>query len=177
MALLLASSALVAPALVDTAPAQTKWVSPVSGDWNTAANWNTGVVPNGGVNVVIDVPAAILVTHSAGAHTIGTLTSQENFRITGGTLTINGTATLNGSFALSTGTLAGDGNVNVAGDFTWAGGLMTGSAFVTIEGSATLQALDKGLDAGRTLILKGGGSLFSSDLDLDPSNAVDGTKD
>lgn len=41
---LLVPAVLVSPALAQTIEA--RWLNPVSGDWNTASNWDTGNVPN-----------------------------------------------------------------------------------------------------------------------------------
>jgi hypothetical protein len=88
-------------------PAGAQWIGG-SGDFNDPTHWAGGVVPGPSDDVVIDVPS-ITVTHSTGNHTIQSLTSNDAFVLSGGTLAVAGTLQVeNGnSFALQGGTLAG----------------------------------------------------------------------
>ena len=55
-----------------------------SGDWNTATNWNTGVLPGPTDDVLINVQGDIVVTHSTGSHTARSLFSQNAIVLAGG---------------------------------------------------------------------------------------------
>src|SRR5437879_1549191 len=63
-----------------------RWISPNSGSWGDADNWSTGSVPGAADDVFIDVPQNITVTHSIGAHSIRSLTSQKALNLSGGSL-------------------------------------------------------------------------------------------
>ena len=76
-----------------------------SGDWNTAANWSTGALPGTNDDVLIGSGASITVTHSSGTHTVKSLTSQQAFQLTGGSLTVSNTVQVNNAFTLAGGTL------------------------------------------------------------------------
>src|SRR6185436_9015605 len=71
-----------------------------SGDWNTFTNWSTGALPGPGDDVVIDVPASVTVTHSAGAHTVKSVRSQEDFVLSGGVLTVSNSSAFNTNMTL-----------------------------------------------------------------------------
>ena len=77
-----------------------------SGDWGVAANWSTGALPGANDDVVIGLGTNITVTHSSGADTVKSLTSQQAFQLSGGTLTVSGAVLVNSTFALAGGTLA-----------------------------------------------------------------------
>jgi hypothetical protein len=62
-----------------------------SGDWDTATNWSTGALPGPGDNVVIGSGPSITVTHSSGTHTVNSVTNQQAFVLSGGTLTVSNT--------------------------------------------------------------------------------------
>jgi RHS repeat-associated protein len=98
------SGRLVLALLCLTSPplraATVTWVGG-SGDWNTAANWSTGVLPGPSDDVVIDRPGEILVTHSSGTHTVRSVLSQEAFQLSGGSLTVSNTVQVNNAFNLS----------------------------------------------------------------------------
>jgi hypothetical protein len=64
------------------------WLRPVSGDWNTAANWAGGHVPGANDDAVIPF-ANITVTHAtAAANSARTLLSEASLDISAGSLTI-----------------------------------------------------------------------------------------
>src|SRR5262245_46907101 len=63
-----------------------------TGDWNTATNWSDGVsnrLPGPDDDAVINV-AGISVTHSSGSHTVKSLTINDPFTLSGGTLIVTG---------------------------------------------------------------------------------------
>ncbi|HEY5838344.1 MAG TPA: Ig-like domain-containing protein [Pyrinomonadaceae bacterium] len=82
------------------------WANPVNGNFATAANWSTGVVPTSASDVCIQVDGDYTVTSSAG-RTINSLvvgdpdnTGSQTLQISGSTLTV-----LNGALNSSSGTL------------------------------------------------------------------------
>jgi hypothetical protein len=78
-----------------------------SGDWNTATNWSTGVVPGTNDDILINVQGDVLVTHSSGTHISRRLFSQNAIVLSGGSLTISNTVQVNNGLTLSGGTLRG----------------------------------------------------------------------
>src|ERR1017187_5075891 len=77
-----------------------------SGDWNTATNWSTGLLPGTNDNVVIGAGASITVTHSSGTHTVNSVQSQQAVVLSGGSLTASNSVQVNNTFTLAGGTLA-----------------------------------------------------------------------
>ncbi len=81
-----------------------------SGNWTDAQNWSGGALPGSADDVVIDVPAAITVTHPAGTTSeIASLRTSNHIVVSGthigGTLTVNGTLQTSNQILLSGGTL------------------------------------------------------------------------
>jgi len=85
--------------------ATVSWVAG-SGDWNTANNWSTGVLPGTNDDVLIGSGPPIAVTHSSGRHIVRSLVSQQAFQLTGGSLTVSHTVQVDNTFTLAGGTLA-----------------------------------------------------------------------
>ena len=96
-------SGLQATTTFDARAKRISWVGAVSTDWNTAANWSSGTVPDNGDDLTIpaNVPSARYpvvnstafaksITLTAGAGLAPTLT------MTGGTLSVSGALELNG---------------------------------------------------------------------------------
>lgn len=86
--------------------AASAWKSPISGDWNTATNWSTGIIPNvSTADVTIDAPDTTgnyLVTIATGAsdtinslslNTVNNATGANSPTHTGGRLEVDGTLT------------------------------------------------------------------------------------
>ncbi len=63
------------------------WDNPNGGSWHTASNWSPPRLPGPADNVLIDKPGNIVVTHS-GTTEINSLYSAEEFRLSGGGLTV-----------------------------------------------------------------------------------------
>ncbi len=140
------------PGAVLAAPVN--WVPDADGFWDVVANWSSNpVLPTAADDVTLNVGGATVrtITHRNGTNTINSLTSQENFSLTGGTLTLNGASTVNGVFAMSAGVLAGAGTLTVTGAATITGGQMTGTGTTTLQGPTSISVSGLGLDAGRIL--------------------------
>ncbi|HEY7689486.1 MAG TPA: SBBP repeat-containing protein, partial [Dongiaceae bacterium] len=159
-----------------------QWIGPANGQWNTAANWSTGVIPistddvcippgaNGPV-VVGGLAAAnqsinSLITNvellfNSGPLTIANpSTFDANYTMSGGSLTLNSMATFTGTVALSSGTLTLNGATGFNGAFNLSGGSLTGTGTLTISGLFTWSAgiQDGGgiTDANGGMLLNGG---------------------
>src|SRR5262245_7250009 len=83
-----------------------RWVGG-SGDWNVGTNWSNGTGPGADDDAVIDV-AGVSVTHSSDSHIVRSLTINDPFTLSGGTLTVTGNllAQNGNAFTLGGGTLA-----------------------------------------------------------------------
>ena len=124
-----------------TAPAATiNWVGG-SGDWDTATNWSTGQLPGPADDVVIGSGPSITVTHSTGADTVNSITSQQAFQLSGGSLTVSNNFQINSTLTLSGGTLV-QAIVSLGG----------GTALIVQPGGVTLDGLTVNgiLDVGNT---------------------------
>lgn len=83
------------------------WINPNGGDWNDPGNWDGGVLPGSNDEVIIDMLGTFTVSHSTGATTVKSLTTNHPIDVTGGTLTVTGTLHLtNTAVPLNGGTLA-----------------------------------------------------------------------
>src|SRR5205823_3108312 len=90
------------------------------------------VIPNTGGSAEVLFDGSVL-----GGVTLNSLVSDEPFRITGSTLTLDGPGTFEFNNALTfsgAGFLHGSGTVNVHGFFNWAHGTMTGSGVTNALG-------------------------------------------
>ena len=105
------------------------WMNPDGGDWNTAANWSTGVIPVSTDNAYINTSSAVTITYNdtGVTDTVDQLTSDESLNISAGTLVINGAATINGTLTLDGGELDANGTVT-ASSFTFTSGTLAGSS-------------------------------------------------
>jgi len=85
----LAIATLLAPAAPHAAVVD--WLPDADGFWDVVTNWSSNpALPGGADDVVIDVGGATVrtVTHRSGTNSVTSLTSQENFALTGGTLSL-----------------------------------------------------------------------------------------
>lgn len=94
--------------------AQTNWINPGSGDWNTPGNWSAGV-PNGGVTafIVNNGESVLSAGGSVNLLNVGTIVTSTNSRLliqSNGNLSSSGVATIGNTggtgFATITGPLA-----------------------------------------------------------------------
>ena len=78
------------------------WSLDGSGDWNTGANWSTGMPPGPDDDVTIDRPAGnYTITVSTGSQTAKSLLCEERLVITGGSLDVTGTVQVNNDFEIT----------------------------------------------------------------------------
>ena len=117
--------------------ATTRWIGS-SGDWSNPANWFNGVVPGATDDVLIDVPGGdVTINYSQGNTTINSLTSNENFVLSGGTFSINSTSVIK-NLALQGGTLTGAGDLTITGVMTWTAGTLSGAGTLVMGSGAAL---------------------------------------
>jgi hypothetical protein len=149
-ATLLAVGILVFPLICSAATVS--WVGG-SGDWNTAGNWDTGVLPGPDDDVLIDTAGVITVTHSSGTHAVKSIQSHENFVLSGGSLRVSNNFEVWGGLALSGGTLIGATVVQGVNENTVA---VTGTS-VVLDGVTVNGTIEVGLSInGAQLILTNG---------------------
>ncbi len=125
-------------------------------NWDVAANWSGDTLPGATDQVCIpNLPIANVVFDS-GTHSVASVTSDESFSLTAGTLNVTSTGQPS-TFANLThtgGTLGGSGRVDVNGPLTWNGGTTTGSGMTFSNGPLTISGFGKTLN--RTLVNNGG---------------------
>ncbi len=166
-----------------------EWIATTGGNWNTAANWSTGVVPVATDDVLINLPTGSVVTFGSGTAAVASITTTCGFTMTGGALIVSGAAnfgqlltvnsgtlTLNGSataasLTVAAGTIQGSGSLTVGGASNWNGGAMTGSGSTITQGALTING-SIGLDAGRVLDVQGGVIWSAGQINLNSTNAV-----
>ena len=169
----LLASMLAGPVTVEAVTVS--WNVDSDGFWDVPSNWSTGIVPQPGEDVVIDRPAAnVTVTFRTGTVAVNSLTSAENFAITGGTLDLATSSTLS-TLTMSAGTLGGAGNVAISGLFTWSGGSLSGGGSTDANGGIALSGNVISLRTGRTLNNAGtatwtGTGAFSNDTNVTFNN-------
>ncbi len=126
--------------------AAVSWINPAGGAWELATNWSNGTGPGASDDAVIDVPA-VTVTHSTGTHTVQSLTINNSFTLSGGTLIVTGNLVQQNAntFRMTGGTLrsatvvGGGGSVLVAAGGTL-DGVTLGAAVGGVPTTATVQS-------------------------------------
>jgi hypothetical protein len=114
------------------------WTNPAGGDWNTATNWSTGVVPNFTQDAMIAIPVSNpIVIDSANA--VNSLTdSTASLELTGGSLSLAATSSVGENVTISSGAvLTSAGNLTVGGTLNQSSGVLTGAGTVTVNGLLT----------------------------------------
>jgi hypothetical protein len=141
---------------VTTAPLDVYWISPISGFWHEGSNWSTGAPPGINDNVFINMPG-VTVTFSdgGGSTTVRSLTSQNAFVISNGTLLLTTASTINNTFTITGGGLRGAGDLTVAGLFTWTSGELGGNSILHANGGSRLNGTLLKTFFGRTVNLAG----------------------
>jgi hypothetical protein len=107
------------------------------GNWATAANWSTGVVPSDSDYAC--VPAGDQVTVNSGTNDVGQLDDEGTLALSGGALSINNTSASSaiGTLNQTGGTLTGAAGLDVSGSWSWTGGAQSGSGSTVIDSGAT----------------------------------------
>ena len=154
-------------------PALVVWTGG-SGDWNTAGNWSTGAVPGPTDDVMIGFGPSVTVTHSSGSHTVKSLTSDQVFVLTGGTLSVTNGLQVNNPFILSSGTLQ---NTTVAANSGFSL-IASNAGGATLDGVTVNGVLDVGNSFnGGILTVTNGLVLNGTALVGNPANGWSGRMD
>ena len=123
--------------------AKVDWLHGISGNWNNAADWSTGTVPNGSSNVTIGAPGSYTVTINDAARADDLKISDPGATVEDtSTLDIGGSLTLTaGKFVLGAGGEIAGGTIHLlGGSLNGDGGTLKG---VTVDGSFTVGYLDQ----------------------------------
>jgi hypothetical protein len=132
------------------------WVPNADGDWDTASNWSNGL-PTSNTAVTINTKDTHSITHSTGNDFAKSLkVGNDQFALTGGTLTISGASSFADGLTVAGGVLSA-GKVTIKGPGTFEGGSVTGTTALSISGAATLDNF--GLLGSATLTNSGTTSL------------------
>lgn len=81
------------------------WVNSKGGFWNDPQNWEGGVLPGPGDDVLIDMPDGATITHLEGETQINSLASRNPFVLSGGTLDVNSIVQIDNTFTIEGGAL------------------------------------------------------------------------
>ena len=106
------------------------WAGYTSSDWNTASNWDDGLIPSGTTNVIIS-PTSAHWPSFTGDFSVGTQCN--NLTIQADVLT-----TVAGNFTINAGkslTFSGAGELDISGNWTRLGNFTPGAGTVTFSGS------------------------------------------
>ena len=140
--------------------ANVMWTLTTGDNWDTAADWSSGVTPGTADAVWINTNAVATVTHaSAVSDAIASLSTSatDTLSVSAGSLTVYGAATLQGAVAISAGCLALDGASTMA-SLAETGGVLNiaSTATLTIAGVDTISG---GAVCGGTLATAGATTL------------------
>ena len=140
---------------VRLAPAVINWTNPAGGDWDTASNWQGGVLPGPSDEAVIDEPGNVTITHSTSAtDTVASLSASDPIAFSAGTLTVTGSLSDSSGVTLSGGALANA--IIAAGTSVSGSGTLSG---VTLAGTINNRA-------GGTLTITNGLTLSNGVVEL-----------
>ena len=135
------------------------WINAVGGDWDIASNWSSSPsIPGAADDVLISLANGPNhdITHSSGAaDTINSLTVTGNnlFSLSAGSITVSGAASLAAQVYLSGGALVFNG-ASSASQFSHSNGTLGGTGVLTVTGSALF--LNQNVETGSgTTDLKG----------------------
>ena len=113
------------------------WLPSVGGDWDTASNWSTGVLPTSNDQVTISTATIQTITHSKGNDFAGSLAvGNDIFEMEGGSLGVVSGAAFASGFTLTGGSMSVGTSMSIAsGATTISGGTLAVGASLKIIGS------------------------------------------
>jgi hypothetical protein len=82
---------------------QVSWIGGATGYWGVPTNWNTGMVPGAGDEVMVDLGEPVTIFHDSGETIIGALSMIGKLDLQGGSFTVSGSATIDGGLTISNG--------------------------------------------------------------------------
>jgi hypothetical protein len=157
-------------------PILIRWVSPISGDWNVAANWLPAVLPDPAFLARIEAAGDIVVTHSAGTTHVESLISNERLVIAGGSFEATTTIQVNNVLELRPPATLRNARVLAPEP----GGQPTDGVVVPAGGSATMDrvtlAANTTLESGATLMVQNGLTLSGATVTLSSTGVVTGLR-
>lgn len=133
------------------------WLPDADGFRDVATNWSSNPgMPGAADDVTLSVGGVVVrtITHRTGTNAINSLTSQENFALTGGALEIDEVSTIGGTYTQNGGTLSGAGTLTLSGSGLWSGGEMTGTGTTRVADELAIEGTyfsPTYLTGGRTL--------------------------
>jgi hypothetical protein len=129
-----------------------KWNLDSDGDWSTAADWSTGKLPISSDDVSIDTTDLHTIIFSKMSATVHSLVvGNDDFTMTGGSLTISSVASFANQLSLSGGSLRIGSQGATVGSFAQSGGTLAGAGTVAITGTAALTGTDIYSGTGTTV--------------------------
>ncbi|MDD5332155.1 MAG: YDG domain-containing protein [Rhodoferax sp.] len=116
------------------------WLPDADGNWNVAGNWTNQALPTASNSVVIDRPSGVYtVTASYGTLLAGSLMSNENLLLSGGSLTVSGNSTLGANTTLGTGAVVNlNGGATNKGTLSGVGSLTVGTSAAALLNQGTI---------------------------------------
>ena len=133
--------------------ANVNWINPAGGDWNTASNWSTGVVPGAADNVTI-------AQDSNSTITLSTSSTVQNFILAGGTLAGAGNLTVNGTTSFTGGAMSGTGHTIAMNGLTITGFVSLDGR--TLENRALAKLLNDSAGINPTISLRNGAAILNA---------------
>lgn len=156
-----------------------RWINPNGGDWNTASNWSTGVLPTADQDVIIDIAVTNPITHSAGTTQIKSLTSTQPFMLSGGALTISGPLQIDNDVSFTGGSLTTGGEItlNVPGNLTVNSAIDAGTNALTFNVAGSISQAGGSVTAGTAILNAASGITLTNVAvtSLTASNTSSGT--
>ncbi len=137
--------------------AQDVWVGTGDGrSWLDARNWESGLVPGAGAEVIIPQLSntTSVLLPSSGTIQLKSIHSEEALVLAGATLSVAAASTLQ-QLTMSSGILTGEAELEISGLMEWRGGQIVGtptSGSVTLKGGLSIASGIRTL-SGRTMIL------------------------
>jgi Peptidase M10 serralysin C terminal len=149
------------------------WNTDADGDWGDPANWSPAQLPGPSDTVDIGTADFHTITYSAGTTTVETLTvGNDDFDLTGGTLTVTEGASFDNALTIDGGTLVLPYDSSVGGLLTNAGlvSVPHGSQLNLAGGTSTVRGF--AIASGATLRFYEGAFTFSSTGTLGSSGST-----
>jgi hypothetical protein len=80
------------------------WTNPAGGFWDVGSNWSNGTGPGSADDAIIDQPGTITIEFRSGDVSVQSISNNENFTISGGSLSVGAAGTLGQAVLVGAGT-------------------------------------------------------------------------
>ena len=150
------------------------WKNNSSGNWATASNWSTGLVPGSTSDVSIETSSPQTITYSTGSTSILSLyIGNDTLALTGGSLSVLGNTTIDGGLAQTGGALNLDGlSATISGTFNQSAGTINiASGSLSLGGYGNTLA---GVFSGGILNFANGSDVLASGASLNVAGVIIG---